>query len=44
MDTKGREGDGMNWKIGADIYILLTLCIKWITNENLLDSTGNSPQ
>ena len=31
----------MNWEIGIDIY---TLCIKKITNENLLYSTGNSTQ
>ena len=30
----------MNWEIGTDIYTLL--CIKQITNENLLYSTGNS--
>ena len=23
-----KKGDGMNWEIGVDIYILLTLCIK----------------
>ena len=39
MDTKGgkRRGDGggvMNWEIGIDIYTLI--CIKWITNKNLL--------
>ena len=40
MDTKesGRVvwgGDGvMNWEIGIDIYTLI--CIKWITNKNLL--------
>ena len=33
---------GMNWEIGIDIYTLLILCIKQITNENLLYSTGNS--
>ena len=26
----------MNWKIGIDIYTLLILCIKQITNENLV--------
>ena len=26
--------DGMNWEIGIDIYSLI--CIKWITNKNLL--------
>ena len=38
MDTKGgewRRGRGvMNWEIGIDIYTLI--CIKWITNKNLL--------
>ena len=32
----------MNWEIGMDIYTLL--CIKQITNEKLLYSTGNSTQ
>ena len=27
-------GGGMNWEIGIDIYTLI--CIKWITNKNLL--------
>ena len=40
MDTKGESrgggggGGGMNWEIGIDIYTLI--CIKWITNKNLL--------
>ena len=39
MDTKGaqwrgRGDDVMNWEIGIDIYTLI--CIKWITNKNLL--------
>ena len=34
----------MNWEIGVDIYILLIICIKQRTNENLLYSTGNSTQ
>ena len=42
MDTKGGKGGGMNWEIGIDIYTLL--CIKQITNENLLYRTGNSTQ
>ena len=29
----------MNWEIGINIYTLI--CIKQITNENLLYSTGN---
>ena len=27
-------GGGMNWEIGIDMYTLM--CIKWITNKNLL--------
>ena len=38
------EGGGMNWETGIDISIQLTLCIKQITNENLLYSTGTSTQ
>ena len=34
----------MNWEIDTDIYILLILCIKQVTNENLLYSSGNSIQ
>ena len=37
MDTKGRKqggGGGMNWEIGIDVYTLI--CIKYITNKNLL--------
>ena len=31
----GGEGDGgMNWEIGIDMYTLI--CIKWMTNKNLL--------
>ena len=33
---------GMNWEITTGIYTLL--CITYITNENLLYSTGNSTQ
>ena len=40
MGTKGEGGGGMNWQIGIDIYTLP--CIKQVTNENLLYSTGNS--
>ena len=32
----------MNWETELDIYTLL--CIKWVTNENLLYSTGNSTE
>ena len=40
MDTKGGKWRGwggggvMNWEIGIDMYTLM--CIKWMTNENLL--------
>ena len=38
MDTKGGKWQGggavMNWGIGIDIYTLI--CIKWMTNKNLL--------
>ena len=31
---RGVVVDGMNWEIGIDMYTLI--CIKWITNKNLL--------
>ena len=40
MDTKGGKqglvggGGVMNWEIGIDMVILM--CIKWMTNKNLL--------
>ena len=38
MDTKeawwAGSGGGMNWGIGIDMYTLI--CIKWISNKNLL--------
>ena len=30
----GGSGGGMNWEIGIDMYTLM--CIKWITNKNML--------
>ena len=30
----GGGGGGMNWEIGIDMYTLM--CIKWMTNKNLL--------
>ena len=33
---------GRNWEIGIDAYTLLILCIKQITNENILYNTGDS--
>ena len=40
----GGEGGRMNWEIEIDIYALLIFCIKWMTNENLLLSSGNPTQ
>ena len=37
---KGKGVGGMNWETGIGIYTLL--CIKQITKENLLQSTGNA--
>ena len=39
---RGERRNGMDWKIGTDIYTLLG--VTQITNENLLHSTGNSAQ
>ena len=38
------EGDkrNINWEIGTNIFTLL--CVKQITNKNLLYGTGNSTQ
>ena len=33
----------MNWEIGTDLYVLLTLCLKQITSKNLLYSSRNYP-
>ena len=41
VTSRGREG-GINWEIGIDIYTLL--CIKQITNKDLLYSIGNPTQ
>ena len=40
--TKGWKEGGMNREMGTDIYTLL--CIKQVTNENLLYSSGNSTE
>ena len=37
----GEGGSGKNWEIGMDTYTLLILFMKYITNENLLYSTGD---
>ena len=39
MVTRG-WGRGINWEVGIDIDTLL--CIKQVTNKDLLYSTGNS--
>ena len=41
MNTKGEVGE---WEELGSTHSLLILCIKWITNENLLYSTGSSAQ
>jgi len=39
----GERGQGgMTWEAGTDTYRLL--CVKWITKDNVLYSTGNSTQ
>ena len=48
MDTKwgkwrgGGGGGVMNWEIGVDMYTLM--CIKWMTNKNLLYKKINKIQ
>ena len=39
-DTRGRMGEGTIRGFGIDMYALRYL--KWITNKDLLNSTGNS--
>ena len=36
---RGDGGGVMNWEIGTDMYTLM--CIKWITNKNLLQKKIN---
>ena len=40
MDTKREREGGMNWEIGIDIYTLLILCVKQITNETYSTAQG----
>ena len=42
MVTRGERGGGIHWEIGIDIYS--QPYIKWITNKDLLYSTGNCTQ
>ena len=45
MDTKGVEkGVGKNWETGNDVFTLLILSMKQVTNENLLYCTRNPTQ
>ena len=37
---QGGKGGGIDWEIGIDIYTLL--CVKQVTNKDLLYSTGNT--
>ena len=39
MDIRGEKGGGMNWETGIDIYTLLVLYIKLMTDKDLLYST-----
>ena len=40
--ARGRA-DGRNWETEIDAYTLRILCIKQVTNEDVLYSTGASP-
>ena len=42
MVTRGKEGGGINWEVGIDLYTLLY--IRWINNKPLLYNTENSTQ
>ena len=42
MVIRGKEGGGINWEVGIDIYILLH--IKWIDKKPLLYSPESSIQ
>ena len=42
MVTRGKQGGGIVREFGIDMYTLLYL--KWITNKDLLYSTGDSAQ
>ena len=42
VTSGGGWGEGVARDLGVDMYTLL--CLKWIANKDLLDSTGNSAQ
>ena len=41
---RAKEEIRINWEIEIDIYTLLYINVKWITNKDLLYSTGSSTQ
>ena len=41
-ESGGGDGGGMNWEIRIDMYTVI--CIKWITNKNLLYKKINKIQ
>ena len=43
MDINRERGSGRNWEIVIDIYTVLILCMKQISNENQLHGSGNQP-
>ena len=42
IQIRGKTGDGRKWETGIDIYTLLILYTKQITNESILYGTRNS--
>ena len=42
--SRGEKTGGKDWEIGIGTHTLLRLCIKEITNENLLYSSENSTE
>ena len=44
MYIKVKSCGAKNWEMFIDIYTLLILCLRYITNENLLYSSGNSTE
>ena len=43
MNTRGERGcGGRNWEVGIDTYALSILYTKYVTSENIPQSTGNS--
>ena len=42
--TQEVGGGGMNWETGIDLYTLLILCVRQVTNKNLPYSIRSSTQ